>query len=368
MVEILPAVEIEYVVHAGLRSVLPARGLPPGVAEAAPAKFMAWRERLAFEDWVAGGCEVEWPQVDSAGYWLTREVEVCRDREAMAAWRRDMTARARRAKLFEPPPPAGEGEEAPDDRAALVAYGRRCLSAAADRGAPPPVKAPAGDVEVAEYARRVWGRWASLMRRAPSIADVVARSYCRRVPHAEFWRLVADMRPVVISATSGRLIDGLRRVEAHLAAGRRSPGVPVVRRAYESDHAEREAVVRLNASNPALSPLARVRLAEWMRPAYRAVAARNSGRPGGELIDLSGALPTKGRRGRRLKRKKGAAVRVDDRLADLAGMSRPTFVKYLARAPAAPMPPPAFWAASTVAADAVAVAADAVAAPPPPAV
>ena len=148
----------------------------------------------------------------------------------------------------------------------------------------------------------------------------------RQVPHAEFWRLVADKRPVVISSTTGRLIDGLRRINAHRAAGRRSPGIHARRRSYRSEVAEFIDVIRRNAGNPALPLAERVRLAERLRPAYLPEAAeeedaRNSGWPAGGFIDLSGALA----RGR-----PRTPAHVDRLLAAAAGVTRAVYAHWLA--------------------------------------
>lgn len=346
MADRMLAGEVEFRLHSPYRDILPPRDLPAGAEESAPATFVDHGEELAYRLWLDGGCELAGAaRVDEDGWWVTREVEILRDRTVMAAGEKRFRAAARRQGLFVRPPPVREGEGVPDDPAVLLAYGRRVAEESAAAGRPVQAKS---DEELRSLGADRWRRFVVIARRLPVWGEVVRaaeRSYWRRLPHAEFWLLVADARPVVISATSGRLIDGARRLAAHAAAGRRSPGVWVVRREYADDAAELEDVVRLNAANPALSPVDRVRLAECLRPAYRAEAARNSGRPGGEFTDLSSRLPTRGRRsGRRLKRRKaGAPVRVAERLADAAGMSRLTYEKYgrllNAEPPTPPTPP-----------------------------
>ena len=361
------AADVEFVLHSPYRDILPARDLPPGAEESAPDTFVDHVEELSYRLWLDGGCELGGARVDADGWWLTREVEILRDRCLMAVGEKKFQSAARRQGLFVRPPPVREGEGVPDDPEVLLAYGRRVAEESAAAGRPVQAKS---DAELRSLAADRWRRFGALMRRLPVWGDVVRaaeRSYWRRLPNVEFWLLVADARPVVISSTSGRLIDGRRRLVAHAAAGRRSPGVWVVRREYADDAAELEDVVRLNAANPALPPAERVRLAERLRPAYRAEAARNSGRPGGEFVDLSGRLPTHGRRsGRRLKRRKaGAPVRVADRLADAAGLSRKTYEKYC-RLLAEPPAPPSTGAASLPAAKYWRRVADVVELPPAP--
>ena len=269
-----------------------------------------------------------------------------RDRVIMADWRRTVRQYAARHGVYEPPPPdidAAAG--APGDQAAMLEYGRQCREVLRGKGAEVRAKS---DKELAALGRRAWHGWARILRLRPPPAASIDRSYCRRISDGALWALVADRRPILLSTrVAGRpiLLDGERRLLAHLAVGRRSPGANVLQLSYSGPAEEREVIVAANAANPALPAAERVRIAEHLRSEYRRAAARNSGRPGGEYRDLSGTLPRVGRRGARLRRRRDAPVRVNDRLAHLAGMSRNTYERHLRRlraaGPEAAVPPPA---------------------------
>ena len=331
IIDVVDAREVPRVLYSPYRDLLSARGaLPPGDADAAAA-LAHWRDKrdyLEFRQWAGDPRRnIDRPQVNEDGFFECSEVRTLRDQWWLSTWRNETRAAAKVSGIYEPPPDFGV-DEVPTDPDMLEGYGEECRAALAEKGMAPD-KPETREVAI-RRGRAAWGRWVRLARRMPPARVISGRSYGEIVPHRRYWELVADTRPIVISARTGRLIDGLRRLDAHLAAGRRSPGVHVVRRAYPDDAAEREAVIALNASNRAIGPLARVALAELLRPAYRRQAAKNSGRPGGEFTDLAGKLPTVGRRGARpKKRREGRAVRTNERLAAVAGMSRPTYEKYL---------------------------------------
>lgn len=346
VVDVRAAAEVPVDLHEPFRRLLPtvpARALPDGLAEEAVGHWRDKSDEFEFASWLRDGRHADRPQVNEQGFYTCSEVAVLRGRVRLADWREEVRAAGRRAALFGPLPPHSTLDVVPDDPAALLDYGRDFKAAMVAAGHD---VSASTDAELTRYGRSRWEAWGRVMRRCPFPWVVYREARNRIVPHARFWWLVADTRPVVISARTGRLIDGLRRLRAHVVAGDRSPGVPVVWLDYADDAAEREAVVRLNAANPALPSLGRVRLAEYLRPAYRRQAAANSGRRGGEFTDLSGTLRQVGRLGAKLKRKDGGAVRVNERLADVAGLSRKTYELYRRRlregdapAPAVPVAP-----------------------------
>lgn len=312
--------EVEYTLHAPYRDILPARDVPsPDAVAAAVRKWCTKGDRWDHDDWVRKGCPPDTGPVDGRFY-ICREVKILRDRAAKPAYRKEVKAAALRARVFVRAPPPEWGIDVPDDRGAVFDYGDECRDDLRKHGHAEP---PPGEEATIALGRRMWEAWRRILLRVPPVECGALRPVRWPVQHGDFWSLVADTRPVVISSTTGRLIDGLARLNAHRAAGRRSPGVPVVRCAYRHEGAEFAAVIYHNAANPALPKVERVRLAELLRPAFRWAAARNSGRPAGEFTDLSGTLPA-------ARRKKGAPVRVADRLAAVAGMSRPTYARWLA--------------------------------------
>lgn len=344
--EVLPAAEVSYTLHPARREILGPRPPLPARAESAVDRFADVGEAIRYHAWLADGCQRGGREVASDGFWVGLEVNVMRDRAIMAGWRRTVRRYAARNDVYEPPPPnIDAGPSAPGDAAAMLAYGRQCREVLLAKGAE--VKAKS-DRELAALGRRAWHAWARILRLRPPPTEAIARSYCRQIRDGALWSLVADRRPILLSTrTAGRpiLLDGHRRLLAHAAVGRRSPGVNVLQTSYADLAEEREAIVTANAASPALAAVDRVRIAECLRPAYRRKAARNSGRPAGEFRDLSGTLPRVGRRGARLKRRPAArAVRVNERLAAAAAMSVNTYERHLRRlrggGPKAAVPPP----------------------------
>ena len=293
--------------------------------------YLTDHDRDLYRRWRAGAPVPARNLAGGGQIWVDALVRLMRGRSHVQAVRRRGLAIARRDGLWEPAPPLGDVD--------ALAYGYRCLAAAARAGRPVPAMARGGEDAVYHYGADVCRRWMTAYAQADegcpygpaaSERDLCARSMLPPCgPHFEFWRLVADTRPIVVAAPSGRLIDGARRLSFHAALGRRSPGVLVERRAYDGEQAEREAVVRLNAANPALSMEARVRLAECLRPDFRREAARNCGRARYHVPEWSSGLPAVGRRG--APRKPPRPRRVNDRLADVVGVRRPTYEAYLRR-------------------------------------
>ena len=339
MVELVAVADLTFALHAPFRAVLACRPAPPAVDVAAAVEsWLSPRHRQAYERWLAAGADGGQPR---AKFYLDHYVQSIR----FAAHVRTVRAKAKRIAygdaLLEPPPPLHLYLE--DD----LAYGRHCHDIALRRGIP--TVEPRSDEAFRTYGASVRARWHAAYRRAdegcpyPPGGGLGAQAYqpsgglCALAyppsppPYAAFWRLVADERPVVISRTSGRLIDGLRRVEAHRAAGGRSPGVPVEWREYDDEQYELIDVCALNAKNPDLPPAVRAAIAAAPSEHYRRQAARNSGRSRYHEPEWSGPPPPTagGRRGP--PRPPKPPVRVVDRLAALAGMSRPTFEKYRPR-------------------------------------
>ena len=320
--------------HSPLRSVLACRPPPPEVDVAAAVEFFRTESmRDAYWGWRGGKAPPARYLAGGGQFWVDDEVWHMRWRSHVEEARRRAHAIARRDGLWEPAPPMSY---VVDDQA----YGSRCLAAAARAGRPAPAMARGGRDAVHAYGVDVRRRWEAAYAESDEGCPYASgmgwkECPCARTmlppcgPYFAFWSLIADMRPIVVAVESGCLIDGARRLSFHAALGARSPGVPVERRAYGGEQAEREAIVALNAGNPAMPPIERVRLAEAMRPYYRREAARNCGRARYEVPEWSSGLPAVGRRG--APREPPRPRRVNDRLAALAAMRRPTYERHLAR-------------------------------------
>lgn len=327
-VVIVAPAEITYQVHEPYRDVLACRPTPAGTdAVAAVQTFAHLGEAARLARWIEAGRPAgEGNPTGGGRVWITGEVRDIRYRTHVREVRRKAEAIARRRDLREPQPYRDEHELDAD-------YGRRCVRVGSRReGYRRP--GPIDDADcMQEYGRRIRRRWNSVYEAADEDCTwrvlgggrlECARERVKLPKGHEYWTLVADRRPVVIAAESGRLIDGLQRILAHRLAGDRSPGIPVEYREYDNDSAaELEDVCRLNASHPDMPPLAAVQIASAMIPHYRREAARNSGQSRYREPEWSSDMPAYGRHGRR--RKAPLPRRVSDRLAALCDMRRPTF-------------------------------------------
>ena len=349
------ASEIEYELYEPYRRLLAPRPAPPPVAvDKALAEWHTINDEVRFKRWLKGGRQpsaeppVLGPTPDAryggtryagtAGtvvgrFWVDRFVINCRFRDHVAAVRKAATSVAHTARPFLPGP-------APEKNDSALAFTARTYKhfeskgSLAEYGPTEPGKAG-----VIAWGKRRYDRWIRIMNEV----DVACPYDWRHGPcalaacwpvgrHNAFWRLLSSELPVVISATTGRLIDGLRRLEAHRAAGDRSPGVRVEYREYPIEDAERRDVITLNAKTPGLPKPAKAALADQLRAEWREEAASNSGRSRYEEPKHSTQLPAHGRRGAPLRQRR-PPVRVNDRLAAAAGMSTSTFKKYRPRGP-----------------------------------
>lgn len=352
--------EIKCEVYEPYRLLLVARPTTKTRAEAALARFRCLVDEQRFERWRAGGHKPstgrpalgptpaprygEGSDAGTAGvvignFWTDREVINCRFRWHVTAVRETAKNLARERRLPHALPK--RGESVPDFTERLY----KSLYPNKDRLKKYGPSQPGQQGKI-DWGERMYNRY----RVCLYDADLDCRFDWRHGPcglastwprtaHDEFWRLLSSELPIVISARSGRLIDGLRRLEAHRAAGDRSPGVRVEYRQYETDEAERADVIDLNADVPGLSAPARAAIAEHRRDAWREEAAYNSGHSRYEEPRHSRPLRAHGRRGAPLKPRH--PVRVNDRLADLAGMSTSTFEKYRPRDGPKPQDPAA---------------------------
>ena len=330
------AADLHFELHARYRECLACRPAPPPVdLPAALGYFNKWNGAERVQAWIDDGRPADARAPD--GFYVDPVVSYLR-------WRRHIEGAPKAARAYA----AGHAILRPEPDVVInpwpqadEEYGRRCVEYSQARSWPLPEITPDFDFEA--YGRRRRAAWIGAYGRSDrncQYSHLRGRArFCAlmrlppRVPHHEFWSLVADERPVIISATSGRLIDGLRRVEAHRAAGDRSPGVPVEWRVYEDDDEEFSAAVEANGANPHLDRLDRARIVDpALRDKFRREAARNSGHARYEEPRHSSAVPDVGPTGR--PRRPPKPVRVNDRLAAAAGMSRPTFERCLRQAAA----------------------------------
>lgn len=326
--------DLHFTIDESIREPLTCRPAPPDVdGEAAAKHFEDGRDRAKYEAWLAGGRR----HADNpAGgqFWLAFEVRDEYLRLHVLSQRKKAAELARERGIHAPPPPYGRLYV--DE----YEYGKNCYRksrrSAHNWGAP---ARPTED-NLRAWAKRLIAQHRRVIAdvdaqcpfpgvrremRAVGCADVYLG---KPVPHWPFWRLVASPWPVVFSRRTGdlRLIDGAKRLLAHGFAGHRSPGVLYEVREYHTWLEEFEDVCRLNAAPLAPKDILRARIALHLDPYYRKEAAWNSGHSRYHEPVYSSPSPCVGKRGGRKpvpSRRKRA-----ERMAEIAGLSYPTFVRY----------------------------------------